>query len=81
LQLAAREKTGEMDPVRPGAKHGTWVDLPDVVVVLEALSQFLSLCAAWRHQGVMCDPLLVSEELIGDLVESCARRKAAERQK
>ena len=45
LRLAAREKTGEMDPVRPGAKHGTWVDLPDVVVVLEALSQSLSLSA------------------------------------
>ena len=30
--LLQREKTGEMDVLRPGAKDWTWVDLPDVVV-------------------------------------------------
>lgn len=49
----------------------TWVDLPDVVVVLErhflAPVSLLLLLAAWRNQGVMCDPLLVSDEPLGDL--------------
>lgn len=44
LEGCDREKTGEMEVLRPGVMYGkAWVDRPDVVVVLEALSRFSSL--------------------------------------
>lgn len=48
--MLQREKTGEMDVLRPGAKDWTWVDLPDVVVT-PAKKGCDPLFGSWEAHG------------------------------